>query len=221
MISGYKEQAKKLLVGKWGTVVLVVLIGMIVSSITTDYASVSTNGYVGFSFDLTNVIYIALLPLTIGRMRIYTDITKKKNPDIANMLLGFQDGKYLINLAAIFVRNIFIFFWTLLFIIPGIVKAHAYAMTAYIIQDPDFHENDLSAIETSQELMNGKKADLFMLNLSFLGWYILSIFTFGLLLFYVIPYHTTAMVLFFNDIKKNANIKPLSKDQSSQSLYYE
>lgn len=216
MISAYKDKSKKLLAGKWGTVVLVVLVGLLVSMVTSN-SNADSSGF-NFPLNLGNIVSIALLPLAIGKIRIYADISKGKNPNFEDIIIGFKEGRYLLNLAALLVRGLYIFFWSLLLVVPGIIKAHAYAMTAYIIQDTDFPENDLTAIERSQELMRGKKAKLFMLNLSFIGWYILSMFTFGLLLLYVLPYHMTTVVLFFNDIKKEANVKTVIVDNVDEEI---
>ena len=97
------------------------------------------------------------------------------------------------------VKGIFLVLWTLLFIIPGIVKSFSYAMTEYLMA----RETDLTAMEAIQKsrmLMKGNKMRLFMLDLSFIGWILLVIVSFGLAAFYVVPYMRTAKTEFFNDI---------------------
>lgn len=201
MISGLKLRAKESLVGKWKIAILVLIIGMIVSSVSNNFMSYNTQG--GFTFNYSWIIGIFLAPIFIGQMRIYVEISQKKEAiDLNDVFFGFRNQKYLINVAAIFVKNLYIGLWMLLLIIPGIVKAYAYALTEYIIQDDDFKEKDLTAITTSKEIMEGYKLDLFLLDLSFIGWYILSIFTLGLLLLYVIPYHKQTRVEFLNVVKE-------------------
>jgi uncharacterized membrane protein len=96
-------------------------------------------------------------------------------------------------------QGIYLFLWTLLFWIPGIVKSYSYAMTNYILIDnPNMTANE--AITESRKMMDGHKMDLFLLDLSFIGWYILSIFTFGILLLYVAPYHEAARAQFYADL---------------------
>ena len=78
-----------------------------------------------------------------------------------------------------FLRSLYTFLWSLLFIIPGIVKSYSYAMTPYLmIDNPDMTASE--AINASKEMMDGHKADLFWLDLTFIGWDILANFTFGL-----------------------------------------
>jgi len=106
---------------------------------------------------------------------------------------------YITTFLAIIVKGIFIFLWSLLFVIPGIIKAYSYAMVEYILAD----DNDITtmdAIERSKQMMYGHKWRLFKLQLSFIGWIILSFFTFGILLIYVIPYMQAAIAAFYLDI---------------------
>ena len=90
--------------------------------------------------------------------------------------------------------------WALLFIIPGIIKGYAYAMTPFILNDnPDLRANE--AIELSMAMMNGHKWDLFCLKLSFIGWVLLCIFTFGIGYLWLIPYRYTSYAVFYEDVK--------------------
>ena len=100
---------------------------------------------------------------------------------------GFS--QYARNVGAMLLREIFQVLWTLLFIIPGIVKAYSYRMVPYILaEDPSCGARE--AITRSRRMMNGHKWDTFVLDLSFIGWYLLSVLTLGILLiFWVNPYH--------------------------------
>ena len=99
--------------------------------------------------------------------------------------------------------TIYIFLWTLLLIIPGIIKSYSYALTPYIlVEHPEMSANE--AIEESMRLMDGHKFDLFYLQLSFIGWAILSILSLGLGFFWLIPYQMTAQAAFYRDIKNEA-----------------
>jgi uncharacterized membrane protein len=97
------------------------------------------------------------------------------------------------------IQSFFLAFWTLLLIIPGIIKSYSYALTSYLIVQ-DRLLSPINAITKSRKLMDGHKFNLFMLDLGYLGWYVLSIFTFGVLLAWVIPWHQTARTLFFADV---------------------
>lgn len=99
---------------------------------------------------------------------------------------GFLDwGR---NTWAMFLRDLFTFLWTLLFIVPGIVKGYSYRLVPYLMAE-DSSLRGTDAITLSKKLMNGHKWKAFVLDLSFLGWEILSGLTAGLLgIFYVNPY---------------------------------
>ena len=101
---------------------------------------------------------------------------------------------------AILLTRIFTMLWSLLFIIPGIIKAYAYSMTPYIIADnPEI--DAMKAIEMSQEMMKAHKMELFFLHLSFIGWYILTIFTFGIGMFFLMPYVQTSVANFYVELR--------------------
>jgi uncharacterized membrane protein len=96
------------------------------------------------------------------------------------------------------VQGIFLSLWTLLFILPGLIKSYSYAMSTYIlVNEPTV--DVVASITKSRQLMDGKKMKLFMLDLSYLGWYILSLFTLGILTIWVASWHQTARTLFFKD----------------------
>lgn len=88
----------------------------------------------------------------------------------------------------------------MLFVIPGIIKSYSYAMTFYIMADnPEI--DGMEAITRSRQMMNGNKWRLFCLDFSFIGWFILCILTFGLLLLYVGPYMEAAHAAFYQSLK--------------------
>lgn len=87
-----------------------------------------------------------------------------------------------------FLRNLFIFLWTLLLVVPGIIKHYEYLMVPYILaENPGMRREEAFLI--SKKMMMGQKWDTFVLDLSFIGWRILEGLTFGILgIFYVEPY---------------------------------
>ena len=102
--------------------------------------------------------------------------------------------------------RIFIFLWTLLLIVPGIMKAYAYALVDLILIDDKYKDlGYMDLLKKSEEIMNGHKMDLFLLDLSFIGWHILSVFTCGILEVWVLPYQQTARIKFLDDLMKAAN----------------
>ena len=98
-----------------------------------------------------------------------------------------------------FLVGLYTFLWSLLFIIPGIIKSFSYAMTPFILaDDPNLTANQ--AITRSRELMNGHKWELFILTLTFIGWDILGALTCGIGLLWVAPYKNAAYAAFYRQI---------------------
>lgn len=98
-----------------------------------------------------------------------------------------------------FLRNLFTALWSLLLIIPGIVKSLSYAMTPYILADhPELTAKQ--AINASKEMMDGYKGDLFMLELSFIGWDILNLLTLGIGSFWLSPYKEATYAAFYREL---------------------
>ena len=96
--------------------------------------------------------------------------------------------------------SLYTFLWTLLFIVPGIIKAFSYSMSNFILaENPDIKPSD--AIKESQKLMDGNKLDYFMLGLSFIGWEILNLFTLGILSIWLQPYIHTTQAAFYEAVK--------------------
>ena len=108
------------------------------------------------------------------------------------------------NLGGYWWMRLFTFLWCLLFFIPGIIKSYSYAMTMYILADcPNVRATD--ALKLSMRIMNGHKWELFVFELSFIGWGILNLFTFGLLaVFYVNPYMYTSLAGFYLEAREDA-----------------
>ena len=90
--------------------------------------------------------------------------------------------------------------WSLLLVIPGIIKSYSYAMTDFILKDEPEMKNN-AAIEKSMVMMDGNKMKLFMLDLSFIGWAILCLFTFGIGFFFLQPYMQASHAAFYEDLK--------------------
>lgn len=112
--------------------------------------------------------------------------------------------------------GLFIFLWTLLFIIPGIIASYRYAMAFYIMEErPSM--GILDAISESKELMVGNKLRLFSLQLSFIGWAILCVFTLGIGLLWLIPYIQASLAAFYLEISGQLNNKEATNTEYSTS----
>ena len=108
---------------------------------------------------------------------------------------AFKQGY--MNIAKILViRDIKIFLWSLLFVIPGVIKSYQYRMLPYILaENPDITTQD--AFDRSKQLTDGQKLDIFVLDLSFIGWYFLGSILFGIGLYFVYPYFKSTNALLY------------------------
>lgn len=125
-------------------------------------------------------------PFEVGCTRFF--LRNLQEPaQVGNIGYAF-DNNYKNIAKTMFFRDMYTFFWTLLFVIPGIVKAYEYRMIPYLLADnPQMTKEE--AFAESKRMMKGQKWRAFVLDLSFIGWYILSGLTLGILgVFYVIPY---------------------------------
>ncbi len=152
---------------------------------------------------ITSALLIGLLItgiLTIGLCKYYLGISRNisKYDNIYPLAEGLKTDP-MGNLVLGLLVNVFTFLWSLLFVIPGIVKAYSYSMAFYIKCDhPEYSATQ--AIDESRKIMHGNKWKLFMLDLSFLGWAILAAFTFGIGTLWLTPYQTAARTEFYLDL---------------------
>jgi uncharacterized membrane protein len=140
-------------------------------------------------------------PLLVGQAIYLIDMIENHTDGkkIELVIEGFKRS-FVNSFVATLLVGIFTFLWTLLLIIPGIIKSLAYSMTPYIIADEPGIDA-LVAIRKSQEMMNGHKMELFMLGLSFIGWFLLGALTFGVGMFFVIPYYQTTLANFYLELR--------------------
>ena len=112
----------------------------------------------------------------------------------------------------LFLRNLYAFLWGLLFLIPGIVKTFAYAMTPFIMaENPNLTANE--AITISKEKMNGHKGELFWLSLTFFGWSLLAALTGGIGYIFLNPYINAAYAAFYRDkISPKVTVEVLAEE---------
>lgn len=142
---------------------------------------------VGFTIFVTNI-------LNYGYTISFLNLSRKGKMNIEDIFSGFRQYSKVFLL--MLYKSIFITLWTLLFIIPGIVKTYSYAMTEYIRADDPSIE-PLDAITKSREMMNGWKGKLFLLDLSLIGWAILSLFTCNIGMLWLAPYYNANRTEFY------------------------
>lgn len=143
-------------------------------------------------------------PLGYGFARVCINRSRgHENVEIGDLFKGFTDNfvqTFLLGL----LKGIFTFLWGLLLIVPGIIKSYAYSMSYFIMQaDPT--KEWKQCLDESQEMMKGHKGELFLLDLSFIGWYIVGALCCVIGVFFVYPYHYMARTNFYLSLKNNEN----------------
>lgn len=142
-------------------------------------------------------------PLEIGLITVYFKLRDGYPPQIDELFKHFDILAQEILLYILI--SVFTMLWSLLFFIPGIIAGLSYSMAPYILAE-NKQLTAMEAINLSKQMMNGHKADYFVLQLSFIGWALLIPLTCGLAGIYVIPYMQATTVNFFDNIKGYRNI---------------
>ncbi len=146
-----------------------------------------------------------IIPVNLGLTLYIVGLIDGGKPSITDIFTNAFDGRYYLRRVGGYAwMMLFTFLWSLLFVIPGIVKAYSYALTPYILAKyPEVQAKE--ALKVSMKIMDGKKAELFVLHLSFIGWAMLAGITFGLLgIFFVIPYMAITDTLWFKRTMESA-----------------
>lgn len=120
-------------------------------------------------------------PVHVGLRKFFLDNTSEPAAGLRreNIGIAFSDGNYTNVVAAVFTTQLFIFLWSLLFIVPGIIKSYSWRMVPYIIaEDPQITGTE--ARQRSADMMYGSRWNSFVLDLSFLGWALLGVITLGI-----------------------------------------
>lgn len=215
-----KSDALRVMDGHWGWVILVCLIfsaievaisapQSIFSSITRLSSGIGSPAaslaFAGTSVLISSITaLVSLFGLNILSVGLANSVSRfYKEGDyktVGNMFrLGFGEGRYWKNMLGMFLMSLFIFLWMLLLIVPGIIKAYAYAMTPYILVDnPELGPNE--ARLKSIEMMRGHKGKLFGLELSFIGWFLLCILSLGIGFIWLAPYYQTTHAAFYHNL---------------------
>lgn len=201
-----------------------VLVGLIASVVGTGYSSsinfnvseetspdiFSTLGamlpaffgiaFVGIIIGILVAVFI-INPLEVGTNRFFLK-SLSEDTEIKELLYAFDHG-YMNIVKVLFMRDLKVFLWSLLFLIPGIVKSYEYRMIPYLLaENPELTEEE--AFRLSKQMMYEQKLDAFVLDLSFIGWDLLSGITLGLVgIFYVQPYVNLTRAALYDALSVN------------------
>ena len=198
--SEIRAAARTELKGNWMNPVLATLIYFAISGI------VSAIPIVG---GLVNLLVV--VPISFGFSIAFLLFIRGQKDNVIENMFG-ELKNYGRALGVPLLTAVFTVLWTLLFIIPGIIKAYSYAMTNFIAKDhPELGAND--CIEESMKMMSGHKMDLFLLDLSFIGWALLCILSLGIGFLWLQPYVMTSHAIFYKELK--AELYPEQEEETT------
>lgn len=207
--------------GNWGWAVLVTLINMVVAAILAGSGHALDKIYIDLHGSLFFMAWMSPSGTILGWISSFCTLSvaisllklrdKQKEEKVYLAAFSvFTESRFGPELINYILTSIFTFLWTLLLFIPGIVKSYSYAMTPYIVQDMVASGKQVGAtdgINASRELMNGHKMDLFIFDLSFLGWGLLAGLTFGIGLLWLVPYYQTSKANFYRNLAGDKFLK--------------
>ena len=161
-----------------------------------------------YSFGIISFLVTLLLlnPFMVGCYNFFRNDIESSVANMNDIQKGFTVNYWNV-VKIIFLRSLYIFLWSLLLIIPGIIKSYEYMMVPYIIaENPDIDSKEAFAM--SKRMMEGQKWNAFILQLSFIGWGILTIMTCGILgVFYVNPYYYLTEAGLYSALKERGYIE--------------
>ena len=198
-ITNYKNRALSALENKWGNFVAITFVYGLIIGITQVLSGDKDSPAILHLIGL--VLFILALPLTWGYQTLFLGAVRGGEATAKDMFEGYNKELFSRVLTTTLLYYVYVFLWSLLLLIPGCIKSYSYAMTPYILKDnPEMKNN--AAIEESMRMMDGHKLELFLLDLSFIGWAILSLLTCCIGFLWLTPYMNMARVNFYEDLKK-------------------
>jgi uncharacterized membrane protein len=199
--SELKDRALEKLCGKWKPAVIAAVVYVLLVGAFNVLIELSGPGFIS---SISLLTYVLLVPiLGAGMAQAYLALFREEEEStegLINVLFKpFSDfARYLGTMLLIV---LYTGLWTILLVVPGIIKSLSYSLTVYVLKDhPEMKYNE--AIELSMNMMEGNKMKLFLLQLSFIGWILLALIPLGIGLFWLVPYMQTTMVAFYENVKE-------------------
>ena len=225
-----RYQARRALAGRWGVAILAgflaAFFGGLVNSVsngisieldeeTMKYFQMSEStieALFGVALSATTLSLVQFImggPVQLGYSQFLLKMHRGEDAQVKDLFSQFY--RFAEGFCLYLLRGIFIVLWSMLFVIPGIVKSYSYAMAHFIMaEDPSI--SCVDAITRSRQLMDGHKAELFVLRLSFIGWHFLCILTCGIGYLWLIPYQNAAEAAFYHNLTDPTPVKPREDD---------
>ena len=215
------------------------IIGSIVSLATSAFTSLSNSlGSIGRGIGIASAsisvvfffyAFIALFvtavtifignAMKVGKCRFLT-MCRYGEVDLGQLFFPFRNGQYINTIKIMFFKDLYVFLWSLLFIVPGIIKSYEYWMVPYILaENPNITKE--RAFEISSRATQGEKWEMFVLELSFIGWYLLGIVAgCGLGSLFVNPYYEATQAELYGALRYKVVVNGLcTRDEIGKELF--
>lgn len=192
-----KGQAKAQIKGKIGILfVITLIIGLVSGAASVLLGMIPVVGSLAATIIVTPAF-------ALSTVRIYLNLFGGKTPEVKDAFSGFDDfwSAFKVN----FLVGLFTLLWSLLFVIPGIIKGISYSMSLYILAE-NKGKSARECINESKAMTEGHKMELFVLSLSFIGWALLTAITFGIAGIWTIPYMNATMANAYYSLKPAAPV---------------
>lgn len=195
--SELKQNAKDQLKNNWGLAIGIIIVCTLISSIPNLLVEIDSESF-AISIIIPIITLVITGPLTIGQCKFFINLANRSNPKFSDLWYGFNNMLRAIGVTLLV--GVIVFIGSILFIIPGIILAFMYSQVYYIMaENPEM--SIMNCLKESARIMKGHKMDLFILELSFLGWGILMVITLGIAGLYVLPYYNATLTNFYLEIK--------------------
>lgn len=191
-----KARAKQQIKGKIGILFAITLIIGLISGVAGAVLSFFPLGSLAVAIIITPAFALSLI-------RVYVNLFGGKTPEAKDAFSGFDD--FWSAFKVTFLVGLYTFLWSLLFVIPGIIKAYAYSMSLYILAE-NKGKSARECINESKAMTEGHKMELFVLELSFFGWGLLTAITFGIAGIWVVPYMSATFTNAYYSLKPAAPV---------------
>lgn len=190
---------------KWQNVLVVFINIIIIAGVQAVIGLSSSFQFIFLLMSFVNIAAILLVEniISMGAVTWFHRAIKTDGLKMEEMFWTFKVD-YGGNMVLMFLIALYTYLWSLLFVIPGIVKGYAYSLAVYIkSENPNISAS--KAIDLSKRMTDGHKMDLFVLDLSYIGWFFLSACTLNILgILYVFPYYHAAKAFAYEEIKEDA-----------------
>lgn len=192
----YKKSALEQLRSRWNIPAIVTVLVILIIALVS-YADNNSDGTIAFAISLCSLCISGILILAYHRL-ILKIATSSENIDMGDFFSGLE--YWITGVLGFLWYTLWTTFWMLLFVIPGIIKTYAYSQMFWVLaENPKLGVK--KAMNISKIMTNGHKADIFVMNLSFIGWILLSVITCGIGFVWLFPYMGASFANAYADMK--------------------